>query len=293
MCYQNLLRFKLIPMRSILSYWDFNIANVVFLLLLISFYLYITNFKFKRKSLFFIAATFILILCIASPLHYLGEHYLFSAHMVSHVLILLVAAPLFIASIPKENRVKRSYEFISKKISGAPLVSWFVGVSVMWAWHVPFIFNQMFSMPGMQVASMNSMSGLMFIHMASLFIAGSIFCLPIINPCKEFRIAPLAAVLYLSSACVFCSLLGLFITFAPAATFTGYIPNYGTNNFLSIIRNDWKINAAEDQQIGGLIMWVPCCFIYLSASMVILIEWFEKKETIVQTGTTKLAGTRV
>lgn len=269
-------------MRSIFSYWDFNIANVAFLLLLISFYLYITNFRFTKKSIYFFTAIFIMIICIASPLHYLGEHFLFSAHMVSHVLILLIAAPLFIASIPKDNRVKKSYEFISKKIYASPLVSWLVGVSIMWLWHIPFIFNQMFSMPGMNTGSMHSMNGLMFLHMLSLFIAGCLFCLPIINPVKEFRIAPLTSVLYLSSACVFCSLLGLFITFAPAATFTGYIGNYGTDNYLSIIRNNWKITAAQDQQMGGLIMWVPCCFIYLSASMIILIKWFEKKETIVQ-----------
>jgi cytochrome c oxidase assembly factor CtaG len=45
-----------------------------------------------------------------------------------------------------------------------------------------------------------------------------------------------------------------------------------------MIRNKWKISAAVDQQIAGLIMWVPCCLIYLTASMILLIKWFDENE---------------
>jgi len=52
---------------------------------------------------------------------------------------------------------------------------------------------------------------------------------------------------------------------------------YGFNN---IIKNKWGISSEMDQQIAGLIMWVPCCFIYLTAAMVLLKKWFKEKEEI-------------
>ncbi len=261
-------------MRSIFSYWNFNLSTTVFLMLLVFAYLYTINFSLKKQSLYFLSGLVLIIICTASPLHYVGENYLFSAHMLSHVLLLLIAAPLLVAGIPEENKFKKQLLFLSNKIYQAPLLSWIVGVGFMWIWHVPYIFHQMVSMNGMQASA--SMNILMDFHMLILLIAGMLFCWPVITPYKQYRIAPLTSVLYLSSACVLCSLLGLLITFAPSGTYTSYIS--GSSQFLSVVRNQWNISVAMDQQIGGLIMWVPCCFIYLTASMVILIKWFEGKE---------------
>jgi putative membrane protein len=266
-------------MHSILSYWNFNPFNIAFIMLLSFLYLYAIDFILKKQSFYFLSALILILICVASPLNYLGENFLFSVHMLLHVLLLLIAAPLLVAAIPAENKFKKILLFISKKIYKAPLLSWLTGVVIMWVWHVPAIFNKMVSMHGMQSSSL-SMIFFMSIHLVSLLIAGGIFCWPVINPYKGYRIGSLTSVLYLSSACVFCSLLGLLITFAPAGTYTGYILNHSANGFSSIIRNQLKISAATDQQMGGLIMWVPCCFIYLSASMIILIKWFQKEDII-------------
>ena len=118
--------------------------------------------------------------------------------------------------------------------------------------------------------------------MLSLLLAGIIFCLPIINPYSTYKLASLKAVLYLTSACVMCSILGLLITFAPVGIYTHYININDAYNFLPVIRNNWNISTATDQQIGGLIMWVPCCFIYLTASMILLIKWFDEKNIIIK-----------
>lgn len=276
---QNLLRFKRINMPSIFSYWNLNLTDVIVLSLLCFLYLVTINFRLSKRSVYFVSAILLIIFCIASPLHYLGENCLFSAHMLSHVLLLLIAAPLLVAAIPADNKFSKMFLVFSKKIHKVPLISWLVGVSIMWLWHIPYIFNRVVSMHGMQSDSL-SMNIFMAIHLLSLLIAGIFFCLPIINPYKQYRVSAISSVLYLSSACVFCSLLGLLITFAPAGTYTSYITNNGVNGFLSVIRSEWKISAAEDQQIGGLIMWVPCCFIYLSASMIILVKWFQKEDVI-------------
>ena len=265
-------------MHSLYSYWSFDYITTAFIVLLCFAYLYAINFQLKKQSAYFFAGIILLITCVASPLHFLGENYLFSAHMLSHTLILLIVAPLLVAGIPKENKFTNGFISITKKISKLPFASWLVGVSVMWFWHVPSIYNNMFMM-NMQSSSHN-MNFLSYIHMLSLLLAGIIFCLPVINPYKQFRIEPLKAVLYLTSACVFCSLLGLLITFAPVGTYTHYININDAAGLLPMIRNNWNISTATDQQIGGLIMWVPCCFIYLTASMYLLIKWFDKKQTV-------------
>ena len=264
-------------MRSIFSYWNISAANAIVVLLLCALYLLAVKFRFSKRSFYFLAALCVIVICIVSPLHFLGEHYLFSAHMLSHVLLLLVAGPLVVAAIPNKNSFKKGLLLFSKRTFKTPLLPWLAGVSIMWIWHVPFIFYHLVSMHGAENSSAG-MQLLMAFHTASLLFAGIIFSWPLINPYKQYRLGSLTPVLYLSSACVFCSLLGLLITFAPAGTYTRYITGNDVNGILHVIRNGWNLSASADQQIGGLIMWVPCCFIYLTASMLILIKWFGEKE---------------
>lgn len=264
-------------MNPIFSYWHIDLATALVIFSLCQLFFYINGFKLKKRSVYFFGGIALLFLCVASPLHFLGENYLFSAHMLSHVLIILIAAPLMVAGIPKENKIKNALLSFSDK-RGIPIICWFTGVSIMWLWHIPYIFNQLFSMHGML---------LMHIHTFSLLIAGMLFCWPVINPYPQYRMEPLKSVLYLSTACVFCSLLGLMITFSSIGTFTPYLhlsDNYG---FLSMIRNEWKISVAADQQMAGLIMWVPCCFIYLTASMILLIKWFDRNEVKIELNSLK------
>lgn len=265
-------------MPALLSYWNFDFISMAFIALLCFAYLYIVGFQLQKRSLYFFAGIALLIICTASPLHVLGEHYLFSAHMLTHTLILLIAAPLLIAGVPEENKAKKNLLSISRFCGRYPFICWLAGVGVMWFWHVPVIYSHLFTMHSMPVSSaMHSMNALSYWHMLSLLIAGMLFCLPVINPYSSHRIAPLPAVLYLTSACIGCSLLGLLITFAPAGTYTNYITMNGNSEVLHMIRTNWNISAYNDQQAGGLIMWVPCCFIYLSAAMFLLLKWFENK----------------
>ena len=256
-------------MRSIFSYWHFDPIVILFLSVLCIMHLYAIHFKLRKQSLYFFAGILFIILCVASPLHFLAKNYLFSAHMVSHVLLLLIAAPLLVAGIPKENRFKKFFLKLSTNKIRIFALCWFTGVGIMWFWHIPYIFNQATSGHGM---------GMMYLQWLSLLVGGIIFCWPVINPYHEHRIRPLTAVLYLSTACMFCTILGLMITFAPLGIYSHYLNITDSYGYLNLIRNQWKISAGVDQQAAGLIMWVPCCFIYLTASMAILVNWFDKKE---------------
>lgn len=250
-------------MRPIDSFWYFDPATTALLVTVSAAYLYAVRLRFKKQSLYFLAGMVLLVTAMASPLHFLGEHYLFSAQMVSHILIVLLAAPLLVAGIPAENQFKRGLLLWSKKMEQIPVVNWLTGVGIMWFWHIPFIFNHF-----------SGMGFFMTAHMLSLLVAGMIFCWPVISPYVQYRLTPPAGVLYLSTACAGCSLLGLLITFAPPGIFTHYQNLTDMYGYLPLVRNGWNISAAADQQMAGLIMWVPGCFIYLSAAMILLIKWF-------------------
>ena len=255
-------------MRSLFTYWHLDGLMAFFLVCLCLGYFYLIDFHLLKKSRYFFAGYGVIILSVTSPLHFLGENYLMSAHMISHVLILLVAAPLLVMGITEEKTNKYMILF-SEFLTKHPWLPWMTGVSIMWFWHIPVIFNQLFETHYLNI--------LQNLHLISLVLTGIFFCWPVIGPVKTSRMVPLNAVLYLSAACIFCSILGLLITFSPAGVYTRYIHIPDHFGFLNIIRNENGISLLVDQQIAGLIMWVPGCIIYLSASMYLLMRWFREK----------------
>jgi putative membrane protein len=263
-------------MHSFISYWNLDAIMILFMMLICLGYLYLTDFKFIKRSVFFIAGFVLIIISVASPLYFLGENYLMSAHMLSHVLLLLIAAPLLVLGIPEKNNNPFLVR-VSEKLSAIPWLPWMAGVCIMWFWHIPAVFNRLLEWPAMDFTHPFSVHILSDLHLISLILCGIIFCWPVIGPFREQRLLPLHAVLYLSAACIFCSILGLLITFAPMGIYTPYMHIEDHFGFLNMIRNEEGISAIVDQQAGGLIMWVPGCLIYLSASIYILMKWFNEK----------------
>ena len=257
-------------MNNIFAYWQVDFWTTFILVILSVCYLFAVKFRLSKRSVWFAAGLFLMAICFFSPLHFLAAHYLFSAHMVVHVVLLLIVAPMFVAALPPMQSAARPQNLSFSKIRN-PVIYWFTGVGIMWFWHIPVIFNQM---------KVGHSTVIMEVQTLSLILAGMVFSLPVIGPQKQRRLAPLQAVLYLSLACVFCSLLGLMITFSPVGTFTPYLNPMDHFGLLPLVRGKWNISVGADQQAAGLIMWVPCCFVYLTASMVLLIKWFDAKSPV-------------
>ncbi|HWI91602.1 MAG TPA: cytochrome c oxidase assembly protein [Flavisolibacter sp.] len=253
-------------MKQLLSYWRFDLSSVIIFAIAILFIVLTKSFSNKK----IIASILVLlIICFFSPLHILSANYLFSAHMTVHVILLLCVGPLLVLSLsPKSKQFHHPFNFLKYH----PIVGWLSGIGIMWFWHVPVIFN----------SAMSSMhhQGLDFIAIIealSLVVAGVLFSSPIIHPNKQYRIEALSGVVYLFTACIGCSLLGLLITFAPVGTYYHFLSmhdEYGLNKMIS--RSG--ITQSADQQAAGLIMWVPCCLIYVTAALYLLIHWFKQKE---------------
>jgi cytochrome c oxidase assembly factor CtaG len=258
-------------MQNIQFPWNFNIPMIIIAVLLIVFHL-VTNTKIitKRSISFFIGILFILFATV-SPLDHIGHNYLFSAHMTQHIILLLIVPPLllmgtdprFIERIMKNNTLRNIGNILFY-----PVIAWVFGVGSMWIWHVPALF----------IAMMHS-SLLHFIHLLSLIICGFIFIWPVFTPVPWRRLEFLQRVLYLATACIGCTILGIFLTFSSSGFYTSYI-NIKDPALVQLITINWGITKAIDQEIGGLIMWVPACIIYFVYILISLIRWYNSPDKV-------------
>ncbi len=105
-----------------------------------------------------------------------------------------------------------------------------------------------------------------------------IFWWPVFAPVESTRLSPLISTMYLATACLGCTILGMLITFAGAGLYAAYVNPVDTIGILPLLRGELCLTPGVDQQIGGLTMWVPGCLIYLAASMVTLARWYGAEE---------------
>jgi cytochrome c oxidase assembly factor CtaG len=251
-------------MKQLFTYWSFDLSSLLLFLIIVAFVIIAKSFSKRNITILFFI---LLVICFFSPLNTLS-HYLFSAHMIVHVILLLCIAPLLVMCLT-ENK-KQFHEFFLF-LKQHPALSWLSGIGIMWFWHVPVIFN----------SSMTSMHQNGFfisvIELLSLVIAGFLFSAPILHPNKEYRIDALSGVMYLFTACIGCSLLGLLITFSPVGVYQHFLSMHDEHGLNEIILKS-GMTQSIDQQAAGLIMWVPCCLIYVTAAMYLLVQWFKQKE---------------
>jgi putative membrane protein len=242
--------------QFLISAWTWNAAAVLSGVGLIA---YLWAFGVNRRILYLLAGIGVFLLALVSPINALAAGYLFSAHMLQHILLLLIVPALLLMSLPRWVSLgPRSW------IIANPLVGWTAGVSAMWLWHARPLCNAAVSSQLVNA-----------LQICSLLVLGTIFWRQILAPREEERMSPPGAVLYLFSACVACSILGILITFSPVSVCPIYAqPPADRLGILNLIQGSWGITPDKDQQLGGLLMWVPMCLVYLSAIVAQLARWF-------------------
>jgi cytochrome c oxidase assembly factor CtaG len=198
------------------------------------------------------------LIAMVSPLAGLASRYMFSAHMAQHLLLLLIVPLFVVLALPKS----RTEEPLPPSIQRVFPIGWLAGVGAMWFWHIPALCT----------ASMRS--PLIFdIEQASLVAAGTAFWWPIFSPNIQHRLQMPQAVMYLFSGCLGCTLLGIYITFSPISVCPLYNSPTGSAAILHLVRDQWGITHEMDQQLGGLLMWVPACIVYLCAILARFSSW--------------------
>lgn len=213
---------------------------------------------------------FALFVALVSPLHPLGE-VLFSAHMTQHEVLMLVAAPLVVLGRPvvaflwalppgwarraggraQAGRFKRVWRAVTN-----PLAAWAIHAVALWVWHVPLLFQAT-----LRSDLVHTAQHIMFLGSALLFWWALIH-----GP--RGLIGHGAGVLYLFTTSVHSGVLGALITFAGSVLYPGY----------SETTASWGLTALEDQQLGGLIMWVPAGLVYIMAGLALCAGWMRESE---------------
>jgi putative membrane protein len=210
----------------------------------------------------FTAGVLVGFIALASPLDTLADQYLFSAHMLQHLLLTLGMAPLLLAGTPG---------WLLRDLLQAAHLTGFM----RWARH-PLIaffgFNLIFSlahMPSIYEATLTNEPLHALEHL--IFVATAlIMWMPVLSPVPDIasRYPALGQVLYLFLQTVPASLVGALL----AATSTPYYPTYIAAPRIT------SLSPIEDQQWGGLLMWVGSGLYFLVATGVVFFVWASREE---------------
>ena len=212
-----------------------------------------------------IAAILFLLVAFVSPIGVLADGYLFSAHMVQHLLLLLVIPLCVLKSLPSgpvERFLSASGRSWPRRLLREPMAGWSLGIGMMWFWHVPALCN---------AATQNEALG--FVRSCCFLLAGIAFWWTVYGPIRRDHLPAPTAIVYLFSACLGCTLLGIYITFTTISVcpaFANPVDRIGITNLLY----DAGLTPGVDQQLGGLLMWVPPCSLYVGAIIGLLCRWY-------------------
>lgn len=254
--------------------WEFDPGTTI--PLVISAILYAWGARTRRgvriqEMALFWGGWLMLAAALVSPIHPLGEA-LFSAHMTQHEILMLCAAPLMVLSRPlipllwgMPFGLRRRLGQLSKTaaVQGiwlgitAPIAAWWIHAVALWGWHAPALFDATLTNEWVHAAQHASFFGSALLFWWSLFYSRG-------------RAGYGAGVLYLFTTAVHTSILGALLTFSRAIWYPAYVTTAGV----------WGLTPLEDQQAGGLIMWVPASLVYLAAVLFMFAAWLRESDEV-------------
>lgn len=209
----------------------------------------------------FAAGLVVLFLSINGPIHDLSDDYLFSAHMVQHLLLTLAVPPLLLAGTPgwmlrpalRNPAVRSVARFLTK-----PLPCYAVFNLVMIAWHLPPLYN-------LAMANHN-------VHILEhlMFIAASVLMWwPLLSQLPELpRLSYPGQMLYSFLMTIPMSVVAISITYADHVLYPAY----------AAAPRIIAMTPLEDQLMGGLIMWIPGGLIFIIIMSVVFFKWNARGE---------------
>ncbi|MGH8931244.1 MAG: cytochrome c oxidase assembly protein [Egibacteraceae bacterium] len=212
----------------------------------------------------FAAALAVLAVALAPPLDTMSSS-LFSAHMVQHLLIGLIAAPLLVLGAPAlvvpralpdsarrwvarwHGRARR----FSRAWPGLPVVGLLAYAAVWWAWHVPALYDAALRSQAVHAAEHTTM-----------LAAALGFWAPVVRP----RRTPVwAGPLLLLGAATQGGILAALLVFSPRPFYS-----HGTATLA------WGLDPLADQALAGVLMWVPGGIVYLLAAATLFARWLDR-----------------
>ena len=223
-----------------------------------------------RRGVYFWTGWASLVIALVPPIETWTAHS-FAAHMIQHELMMLIGAPLLVIARPFGVVLWGLPETVARALRGAaqtrtvrslarqlcsPLVAWLVHAVVLWGWHVPIAFEAALASP--------------FVHWmqhTSFFVAAVLFWWSV------FAAGPFAqrrgtAIVSVFTTAVHTGVLGALMTFSTRVWYPTYAPGF----------DEWGLTALEDQQLGGLVMWVPGGTVFLIVGLALTAIWLKEAQ---------------
>ena len=218
----------------------------------------------------FAAGWAVLALALLSPLHALGG-VLFSAHMAQHELLMTVAAPLLVlgrplipfvwALSPRWRRTTgqwtsaRTFALPWRALTH-PASAFFLHAAAIWVWHLPSLYDATVTSEVMHAAQ----------HV-SFIVTALLFWWVVLRPSPARGGTP-ASIGLLFGTLLHTAALGAVLTLTSRLIYSAYAATTGP----------WGLTPIEDQQVGGLIMWVPGGLAYVIAALALVVRLFRESE---------------
>jgi len=209
----------------------------------------------------FHAGTLIGLVALVSPLDTLGDEYLFSAHMIQHLLLMFVTAPLWLVGTPGwliDLMFPKYLGRIAKWIM-RPLSAYTVFVGVMTLWHVPAIYDLALGNEGIHIFEHLTFIGAALIGWWPVVAAHNSVALPLSPPLR---------MLYLFLLAIPMTALAAILTFSSAPLYLFYV---GAPHLFGL-------SVLEDQHLGGLLMWLPTHMVLFLMLGITFQKWFAEEE---------------
>ena len=220
----------------------------------------------RMQAAAFAAGWLALVVALVSPLDAISD-WLFSAHMIQHELLMVVAAPLMAASSPlialgwlfrRRGRVPPQVHQPLLSLATEPAFVWGLHALVLWAWHIPALFQA-----AMAHEAVHVFQHFCFFASACLFWWG-------LAHGRYGRLGYGAAVIYLFATAVHSGVLGALLTLSPGIWYEVY-----AKTTLA-----WGFTPLEDQQLAGLVMWIPASVIFLAGGLVFFLAWLRESDRL-------------
>lgn len=214
-----------------------------------------------RRAAFF-GGLAIAAFALLSPLDTLGDEYLFSAHMVQHMLLTTGTPPLLLLGTP-DWLVRPALRWPAVRTAARwltfPAVAFVLFNGDFWLWHLPPLYDATLSNEGLHILE----------HLTFL-VTATLSWFPIVSPVPDElpRLPRLMQLLYLFVSCQPMVLLGAILTFAAEPLYLTYVR----------APHIFGLSAMTDQQLGGLIMWIPGNFVYILVMSIVFFQWVEHSD---------------
>jgi putative membrane protein len=224
----------------------------------------------RRRIAFAACAALSIVVALAPPLGTLA-HDLLWVHMVQHELLMIVAAPLLVFGSPllaflwtlrpparrTAMRMLRQPAVVTVwSVVTAPAVVFLLHAAALWAWHVPALYGA-----AIRSAAVHAVEHACFFVSAGLFWWG-------ITRGRYGRLGYGSAVLYVFATAMHSGLLGAALTLSPRAWYPAHAATTAA----------WGLSPLEDQQLAGLVMWIPASVIFVAAGLCYFALWLKESE---------------